>query len=452
MAHVAMPKRVFGKVDEYGGALAASTFLRIWRFPLVPTGSVWLTAGVDGMHAQKIRPHLRSIAAGYLRTWAPFIFWLSFAFDTVAMYCVAAAVVAFCIWSWTWRMAHRHMMQRRNDFDLVTLGTQCPPHLLRAEDLAALLEQQKANFAKLKSERSADDVARFGSANAAELLAAYGLLRVYGTATPLTASDARFAAMRIMNGSHDKPSSDAGVFRSTTEAATPVLAAGQLAEQVAVQAQRLRARKTLLAATAPKTFLQKVMWGGVHRLLGYLVLAVTMVGGIGGAVKVQDPDRFDFVSEQRLRNSFGAGKTEYRVQCDALTPYYSSGSDETLLCRVGKQILPVVTRDGQGVTGNVVRGRLRARHIATDDDAEASFRRDRHRRYRPAPWEKQLAADPQTDVQTFQVYLETHLLSVVGQVILALTCTLGALALLLVWERVRRQRNRVIADAKRVIS
>jgi len=40
----------------------------------------------------------------------------------------------------------------------------------------------------------------------------------------------------------------------------------------------------------------------------------------------------------------------------------------------------------------------------------------------------------------------------VGQVILALTCTLGALTLLLVWERVRRQRNRIIADAKRVIA
>jgi hypothetical protein len=437
MASTPLTKRVFGKVDEYGGELAASTFVHLFRLPLIPTGSVWLTADDDGFRAQPIKLHLRSVVAAYLRTWVPLLWWFAFSVDSTLGYAVAAAALAACCWTWTWRMTHRLNVQRQNDFDLVALGTQCPPQRMPANDLHQLLTQQKANFARVTTERNPDDIARFGSSNADELLAAYGLLRLHGTLTPMSASDARFAAMRILNGRHEPANSEHGVFRSTADRlAGDVLGPDQLAANVAVQANKLRSATVLRAQHAPKTFVQKVMWGGAHQLVGYAVLALGLFGGTIGMLGVRDPDTYDFVSERTLRNTIGNGKTQYRIVCEEWIEF-AKASDidddvgDVRLCRVGKKLLPVLSKNGEGIHGNTVRGRLQPRHVMRVN----------------AAWEQQLVADGRLDAQTFQVYLVTDVLSHVGQIVLAGTCMLGSLGLCVMWIRVRRQRRKLLADA-----
>lgn len=68
-----LEKRVFGRVDERGGELAATTFLHIWFIPLIPTQSVWIVPEAGGLRALDIRWHLRSIAAAYAQAWCPIV-------------------------------------------------------------------------------------------------------------------------------------------------------------------------------------------------------------------------------------------------------------------------------------------------------------------------------------------------------------------------------------------
>lgn len=437
MASTPLTKRVFGKVDEYGGELAASTFVHLFRLPLIPTGSVWLTADHEGYQARPIKLHARSVVAAYLRTWVPLLWWFAFSVDSTVGYVVAAAALAACFWTWTWRMTHRLKIQRQNDFDLVALGTQCPPRRMRANDLQQLLTQQKANFARVTTDRNPDDIARFGSSNADELIAAYGLLRLHGTLTPMTASDARFAAMRILNGRHEPANSEHGVFRSTADRlAGDALGPDQLAANVAAQANQLRAKTVLRAEQAPKTFVQKVMWGGAHQAVGYAVLALGLFGGTIGMLGVRDPDTYDFVSERTLRNTIGDGKTQYRIVCEEWIEFAKASEidddvGDVRLCRVGKKLLPVLSQNNEGIHGNTVRGRLHARHVMRVN----------------ADWEQRLVADGRLDAKTFQVYLVTDVLSHVGQIVLASTFMLGSAGLLVIWIRVRRQRRKHLAAA-----
>ena len=427
-----LTKRVFGKVDEYGGELAASTFLHLFGLPLLPTGSVWLTAGQYGYQALPIKLHLRSVVAGYLRTWVPLTWWIAFAVDSPTGYGVVAAALAACFGTWTWRMTHRLKVQRQNDFDLVALGTQCPPRRMLTKDLQQALAQQKVTFADVTRERNPDDIARFGSSSAEELIAAYGLLRLHSTLTPTTASNARFAAMRIVNGRHDRASSEHGVFRSTQDSRNgDVLGREEAAAIVAVQANKLRAGSVLRAAQAPQTFLQKVMWGGVHQLVGFAVLGLGLLGGVAGMTVVRDPDTYDFVSERTLRNTIGDGKTHYRIVCDEWRDFAKASEinddvGDVRLCRVGQKLLPVLSNNGEGIHGNTVRGRLLPRHVQRVN----------------ADWEQQLMADGRLDEKTFQVYLVTDVLSHVGQLMLASAFILGAIGLCVIWRRVRYQRRK----------
>ena len=438
MTSAPLNHRVFGKVDEYGGELAATKFLHIARLPLIPTGSVWLTTDQAGyLLARPIKLHLRSVIAGYLRTWVPLLWWFAFAVDSPTGYAVAAAALTACFWTWTWRMTHRLKVQRQNDFDLVALGTQCPPGCMQAADLQQVLATQKTNFARVTTERNPDDIARFGSRSARELIAAYGLLRLHGTVAPMSASDARLATLRIINGRHDQASGEQGVFRSTVDSqAGDILGPDQLAASVAAQATKIRAQAVLRAEQAPKTFVQKVMWGGAHQIIGYAVLGMGLLGGFGGMMQMRDPDTYDFVSERTLRNTIGDGKTQYRIVCDELRDFANAsdiddGVGDVRLCRVGKKLLPVLSKNGEGIHGLTVRGRLLPRHVI---------------RVR-ASWEQELVQNDQLDTQTFQVYLVTDVLSIVGQIVLASTFVIGSLGLFVVWFRVRRQRRKLIFDA-----
>jgi hypothetical protein len=433
---------VFGKVDEYGGEFAATHFLHILRLPLIPTGSVWLSASEQSLQVQPIKWHWRSVVAAYVRTWVPLLWWFAFAVDSALGYLVAALALTVCGWTWTWRMAHRSRIQRQHDFDLVAIGTQCPPHLMTSADRLQRLNQQKDTFAGITTNRNPDDIARFGSHRVDELIAAYGWLRLH---TPTSAS----SAMRIMNGRHEPAHDDNGIFRSSANhIADPALGLGQLADIVANQATALRAHAIVRAAQAPKSFVQKVTWGaavnpakawqrgGRHQLIGYAVLAFGFWLGASALMKVRDPDRYDFVTPRALRNTIGDGKTEYRVQCDQWIEFIKANEQrnedtDVRMCQVGSKLLPVLSKHNEGIHGNTVRGRLVARHIS---------RGHQH-------WEQRLVDDGQLDAQTFQVYMVTDVLSHVGQIVLDCTFSLGSLGLGVIWLRVRRQRRKMIADA-----
>jgi hypothetical protein len=440
---------VFGKVDEYGGEFAATNFLHILRLPLIPTGSVWLSASELTFMARPIKWHWRSVMAAYLRTWVPLLWWFAFVADSVSGYLAAATALAVCGWTWTWRMAHRSNIQRQHDFDLVAIGTQCPPRLMTGAERQQRLTQQKAAFAGITTDRNPDDIARFGSHRSDELIAAYGLLRLHGATTPISASSAKFAAMRIMNGRHERPHDDNGIFRSTTDrSANPAMGLGQLADEVAIQANRIRAHTIVRAAQAPKSFVQKVIWGasvrpssvwqpgGRHQLIGYAVLAFGCWIGAASLRNVRDPDTYDFVTPRALRNTIGDGKTEYRAQCDQWIEFIKANErrnedTDVRMCQVGNKLLPVLSKHNEGIHGNTVRGRLVARHITTGHQH----------------WEQRLVDDEQLDAQTFQVYMVTDVLSQAGQIVMDCTFALGSIGLGIVWIRVRRQRRRMIADA-----
>lgn len=428
-----LTERVFGKIDEHGGELAASTFLHLWFLPLLPTGSVWISSSSSRSMAQPIRWHWRSIAAGYLRTWAPLTWMVGFLVDSTAGYGFAAAGLALFVWAWSWRMAHRRGTRLRNDFDLVALGSQCPPEHLAPEDCEQLLASKQRDFAALVADRTPEDIARFGSPSTDELLAAYAVLRL-AAALRRPSGPWRAAAQRIVLGRHDQPDASEGVFRS---GAPPRRAsAAALAEQVHGRARVLRASSVLTAARGSKTFLQDVLWGDTLRLVGYAGLGLLAFLGGRGLQDVRDPDQFERITERRLRDTIATGQTEYRVECEVLIPFLAASEnergDDVHLCQLGARLLPVLSEDGEGIRGTTVRGRLRPRHVFT----------------RRLPfWERVLEDSPYQD-RTPVVYLVTDVFSKVGQLALALSTLLGSLVLLILWERVRRQRAQMIAEAE----
>jgi hypothetical protein len=434
MPTVPFPKRVFGKVDEYGGELAASTFVHLWVLPILPTGSLWITSAAGWPVARRIKWHGRSIAAAYLRAWVPIVWAWCLGVDTLTSYCGGAVALALYVWSWTWRMAHRERDQLVKDFDLVTTGSQCPPERLRGEDRQALLTSRQAELAKLARDRSPEDLARFGSSDAEELLAAYGALRL-AAATHVPSGPWRAAARRIIDGKHDQLGEQAGIFRHDRGSA-PRLTATQLAEVARERARFQRARAVISASRMPKTWLQQILWGPAWPL-GYLALGVAILGGIGMFGLVRDPDQFEVITERRLRDAVGLGEVHYRVECASLTRFLAAAEADTIddqavyLCKLGGKLLPVLSEDQEGIAGNVVRGRLLPRNV---------FRR-------PYRWERLLDEAPQ-GLRAPVVYLDTDVPSKLGQIISALSWLLGSAVILVVWHRLRRQRKREIAAAK----
>ena len=435
MASQPLEGRVFGKVDEYGGELAASTFWKLWILPLIPTGSVWISTLAGRAIARPIRWHWRSIAAAYLRTWVPILVWFfGFAADTSTGYAIAGIVLALCAWSWTWRMAHRPRAQLRSDFDLVALGSQCPPERLLRSDAEPLLAVKQAEIAALAGDRTPEDIARFGSASVDELLAAYAVLRLVAVQRS-PSGPWRIAAQRIIDGRHDTPDSSEGVFRASAAPTGPRLTAEQLAERVHARAIQLRARAVISASEVPRTLVQHLLWGNTLCWLGYAALVFVMILTSFLLQDVSDPDQFQIITARHLRDTLADATTEYRVQCETLTPFVSateSGVDKDVhLCELGGKLLPVLSDEGEGIRGTLVRGRLLHRRV---------FRANK------PPWEELLQASRYDD-KASAVYLVTDVFSKIGQVILCISPLLGAPLLLALWLRIRRQRARMLGEA-----
>lgn len=436
MASIQLPKRVFGKVDEYGGELVASRFWRLWCFPLLPRGSIWISPTKTST-ATEIRWHWRSIAAAYLRTWAPILWLVAFSYDSSRAYTISGVAVALCAWSWTWRMAHRKKAQLRADFDLVTLGSQCPPQNMLPRDVERLFAKKQEAFAARGDGRSPDDVARFGSDDLDELLDAYAVLRLAAVQRK-PSGPWLVASQRIIDGRHDAPEASDGVFRSRS---IKGLTGAQIAGEVQARAARLRAQEVIEASQQEKTFVQYALWGSWLHVVGYVALALFAWKGADQILDVRDPDQYEVITERRLRDTIAVGTTEYRVRCEEfhLVSAALFGGDDVYACKLGSRYLPVLTEDGEGVQrigrGALVRGRMLPRRV---------FRHD-------APTWEHLFQTSKYEDHSAVVYLRTDVFSKVGQLTLALSYLFGAPLLLVLWIRLRRQRARTITTAQRLL-
>lgn len=393
---------------------------------------MWISSDGRQPVARPIRWHWRSIGAGYLRTWPPLVWMASFLVDTSAGYVFAGVGLLLCAWSWSWRMAHQRRAQLLSDFDLIALGSQCPPEKLLGAELKELLARKQEELAALAGERSPEEIARFGSARIDELVAAYAVLRLVA-AQNLPSGPWRAAARRIVEGRHEDPASAEGVFRT----AAPVerrVTVEQLTDHVRARARTRRARAVVRLSRLPPTLLQRIVWSGPSaRLLGYGALAMAAAIGACELRDVRDPDQYEIITERRLRDTIATGNTEYRVRCDSLSLFRvdPSGGPDVYLCELGARFLPVLSEDREGISGTLVRGRLYPRRVFGTAYSG---------------WEYQLRTSPYDD-RAAVVYLVTDVFSKLGQLTLALSYLLGAVLLLILWERVRRQRRQMIEEA-----
>jgi len=171
--------RTHGRIDEHDGEYVETEFTCVpgLRIPLLPARSFWI---VDDQGSQRtgfpIELHPRSVAATYLRIWAPgiatavLVLWSS---PLAAV--IAAALFGLSAWSWTW-WPRDAAVRRRSDFDLAAFGSRCDP--VRMTDA---MHQRLADDLTLRAgadPRPPDDVVRFGARTVDEALCAYGLLRL----------------------------------------------------------------------------------------------------------------------------------------------------------------------------------------------------------------------------------------------------------------------------------
>jgi len=217
----------YGKVDSHDGQHAETRFAQLFLVPLWPTSSQWVVGKRLGI---PIRLHGRSVAATYLRFWAPIVALLTFAIGSgVASLVVAGALLAASAWSWTWRKLPRSA-HRRSDFNQLAFGVRCDPQLMTAAHRERCAEALKQRWDAKPDSRPPDDIARLGARDLEEAVVAYGILRLaaidHGVSPELAA--------RLLDGARDDADRD-GPYRE--------LAAGeaqpQLADQVAEVAQQV---------------------------------------------------------------------------------------------------------------------------------------------------------------------------------------------------------------------
>ncbi len=194
----------------------------------------------------------RSVAAAYVRWWAPVVALALFAAGTgVAVMASGAVVVAAWLASWTWRDRPARARSEA-DLDCAALGSCCPPALRSAggrDELARALAERAAGLA---SPRPPEDVARDGAADPAEALLAYGRLRLAGVDDP----DAARLARAMLAGVAGKAATD-GPYRSSpalAEQLRGVIAELERERACAAVADWARNGRRLVGVAAVATF------------------------------------------------------------------------------------------------------------------------------------------------------------------------------------------------------
>lgn len=189
--------RAYGRVDAIGGEYAQTVFAQFHFLPIIPKGSVWVTAH-HGAFA--IPLHKRSIAAAYLRWWAPAVAVLALAAPIVVAIPLVVALATASAWAWTWRSRRGALAQRRSVFNRLAFGTRCEPEWMSVDQRARLLRSLTAHWERLGGPGTPRDIARDGAADAHEAVIAYGVLKLRALASGTRAD--REAAERVLLGAH----------------------------------------------------------------------------------------------------------------------------------------------------------------------------------------------------------------------------------------------------------
>lgn len=336
-------RRTYGRVDEHDGEYVETEFRSWLQIPLVPVRSFWI-ADDRGRERTGFPLHLqpRSVAAAYLRIWAPGIATAVLVLGGSLATAIAAALFGLSAWSWTWwpRDATR---RRRSDFDLAAFGSRCDPAWMTDEmhqSLANLLAQRAGAHA---DPRPPDDVARYGPRNEDEALHAYGALRLTDARNPpQRAPDRLFesgGAGWMLSRAVRRRRPRGGPYRDRFAQSAPELWA-MLSDcaQASVQARRAGSLRSHPAVPAPALVLPSFVrtpW------IWLVVLAVsTVVSGFALAGSSPAPRVLP-----RLMNRVELARPpigEYvAVACD----YVQNSDHGTLrrvtLCMVGQRILAV---------------------------------------------------------------------------------------------------------------
>ncbi len=238
MAIVFFGKRPYGRVMSYRGERAETVFFHIQWLPLIPLRSRWISWDHGSMkHGFDTRLNGPSVAAAYLRWWAPIVALACATTMGAPGAILAGTLIGLSIWSWTWLGRSGPLAKRRSDMDRLAFGHACEPMLLDDAERHRLTGLLSARLARRAGARPPDDVARFGPRDADEAITAYGLLRL----SPDPGSHA--SAELLLSHAFAAPPSDGGPFR-TADAAEPRGAVAQAIQaELAAEHQRYQRRR-----------------------------------------------------------------------------------------------------------------------------------------------------------------------------------------------------------------
>ncbi len=368
MAVIIYGTREYGLVDEHEGELASTTFFHLWFAPIFPVGSTWIThASADQRLGHKIKLYGKSVAAAYLRVWAPIAALANFAASFERGSIVHAAIgffaVALCAWSWTWRKLRGDRAKRRSDFNYVAFGTRVEPSRLDAETRAALKAGLDQQWNARAPKGSPNDVARHGTTDPAEAVLAYGLLRL-AAIERRGKGDEDTDADRILDGDHVPAIATDGPYRGGAEPRAATTA------HTATLADLVAARQTVDAESYARVAPSKSELGAElrkRRRRYRLGLAGAVILGIGGVAMFTKAIRPTIdVTLQQLRSVHPPTQRYVNVVCDSVIgPVWQETSrrgeveNQIVLCELGQYHLAVKIGDDDPVPTTRVSGELR---------------------------------------------------------------------------------------------
>ena len=375
--------RAYGRVDEWGGEYAQTSFAHVYYVPLVPTGSRWVTRELNGQQlGLPIGLHAKSIAAAYLRTWALVVAAAMFGFAPgIVTGIVAVALCAASAYSWSWRGLRGVRARQRSDFNLLAYGTRCEPALIMRDVRVKLVEELEGRRTRLPEQRPVEDIARFGANDLQEAVIAYGLLRL--AALEQHDPDAEAGADRLLVGSHETVPSGEGPYRQTRPEAPDAAAThAQLSQVASIHSARVHGASR--AAGTDSLWARPGMKAIIVAALA--VVAAALIGLNREALFGCDDATLAQLETNAPIYKYVA------VTCDSfdeggeiVDPRTNAASEHVFLCHLGSRVLVVTAEPSVNSLPQRIEGRVR---------------KPSHSKW---TWPEDLRTDP----ATLQLYLDT---------------------------------------------
>lgn len=357
----------YGHIGGHGDSEHLITrFGHLYWFPLFPIESRWVTHKIgDQLVGIDVKLSPRSVAATYLRFWAPLVALGVGATLTIAGIAAAVLLVALSAWSWTWMRTRTGRERRRAQLNQLAFETACDPSIRKPAQCAALRPAIDARFAEASGGRTPDDVARFGADTPLQAALAYASLRLLAaTARGQTARKAHAASERVLDRLTNRDTDalgDGGPYRAQQAAATTPADLDAAAAR-AVQEQNRAFADALAAARGPTSSAwdndpdnpavkaeiarnKRARWGLDLTIRGWLLL------GIGGTAFL------GFVGYRLYQDHVSAGPAIAELRaftdelCDCPTMACAQELAEARIDEINR--LEKVARDGIGTDDDV---------------------------------------------------------------------------------------------------